>query len=255
MKQCSSDGTRTMRYAILSDIHANLEAFRAVLDRIAALGADRIVCLGDIVGYNAEPNACVAIVRSEGMACVLGNHDAAACGLQEPDNFTPAARQAALWTRDALTSENRAFLQQLPRRLQIGDFVLCHGSIDDTDRYILYDNDVRDALELMEGLPGGPWLCFFGHTHLQAAYRITGQDIVRERSGAFPLSRDSWYLVNPGGVGQPRDGDPRAAFLLYDAQERSVSLHRVEYDIAAAQDKVIRAGLPVRLAERLALGL
>jgi len=244
-----------MRYAILSDIHANLEAFRAVLDRIAALGADRIVCLGDIVGYNAEPNACVAIVRSEGMACVLGNHDAAACGLQEPDNFTPAARQAALWTRDALTSENRAFLQQLPRRLQIGDFVLCHGSVDDTDRYLLYESDVRGALAVMASLPGSPGLCFFGHTHLQVAYRCTGREIARERANTFVLSRGSRYLVNPGGVGQPRDGDPRAAFLLYDAGERSITLHRVEYDIPAAQDKVLRAGLPPRLAERLALGL
>lgn len=248
-------GTGTVRYAILSDIHANLEAFRSVLGAIARVRPDRTICLGDIVGYNADPNACVDIVRSEGMACVLGNHDAAACGIEEPDAFTPVARQAALWTRGALTEENRAFLRRLPRNLQIGDFVLCHGSVDDTDRYLLYDSDLRDALAVMEGLPGCPELCFFGHTHLQAAYRCSGREIEREGPGAFSLSRGSRYLVNPGGAGQPRDGDPRAAFLLYDGDERRISLLRTAYDIAAAQDKIIRAGLPPRLAERLARGL
>jgi diadenosine tetraphosphatase ApaH/serine/threonine PP2A family protein phosphatase len=243
-----------MRCAVISDIHANLEALRSVLAAVAPLRPERIFCLGDLVGYNADPNECVALARREGIVCVLGNHDAAASGLTEPDHFTPAARTAALWTRAALTGENRTFLRQLPRQLQLGGVVLCHGSIDDTDRYLLRDDDLRDASARMEGLPGRPDLCFFGHTHVQIAYRITGGDIVREGEGGFPLLRGSRYLVNPGGAGQPRDGDPRAAFLLYDAEGRRISFRRVEYDIAAAQDRILRAGLPARLAERLARG-
>lgn len=244
-----------MRYAILSDIHANLEAFRSVLGAAASLRADRLVCLGDLVGYNADPNECVDIARSEGITCVLGNHDAAACGREEPDGFTPSARTAALWTRTVLTEENTQFLRGLPREMQVDDFFICHGSIHDTDRYLLDRDAAQAAVPLLDGLPGRPRVCFFGHTHVPAVYRITGPDVSREPSAAFILSGDSRYLINPGGAGQPRDGDPRAAFLLYDAGAGSITFHRADYDVAAAQDKVLRAGLPPRLAERLALGV
>jgi diadenosine tetraphosphatase ApaH/serine/threonine PP2A family protein phosphatase len=243
-----------MRYAILSDIHANLEAFRAVLARIAELGSDPVLCLGDVVGYNADPNECVDLVRSEGIACVMGNHDAAACGIEEPDNFNPTARAAVLWTRDVLTAENREFLQGLPRHLQINDMVLCHGSINETDRYLFEDSDVRENFSVMEALPIGPQVCFYGHTHMKAAYSLSKGALSRVLSDKIIMAGDTRYLINPGGVGQPRDGDPRAPFLVHDTVERTIGFLRVEYDVAACQKKILRAGLPARLAERLTMG-
>jgi predicted phosphodiesterase len=243
-----------MRYAILSDIHANLEAFRAVLARTAELRADRVLCLGDVVGYHADPNECIDLLRSNGIACVMGNHDAAACGIEEPDSFNPAARTAVLWTREVLTAENRGFLRDLPRHLQIDDMVLCHGSIRDTNQYILFDSDVWENFSLMEELPERPRTCFFGHTHVRAAYSLAPPLLSRELADEMPLSDDKWYLVNPGGLGQPRDGDPRAPFLIYDTADRTVVFHRAEYDIAACQRKILHAGLPARLAERLRMG-
>ncbi|NTW58764.1 MAG: metallophosphoesterase family protein [Nitrospirae bacterium] len=243
-----------MRYAILSDIHANLEAFHAVLARTVELGADRKLCLGDVVGYHADPNACVDLVRSENIACVMGNHDAAACGIEEPDSFNPAARAAVLWTREVLTAENKEFLRGLPRHLQVGDAVLCHGSINDTDKYILEDSDVHENFAVMEMLPSWPQVCFYGHTHMKAAFSITGGVVSGVLSDKILLSSGTRYLINPGGVGQPRDGDPQSPFLIHDTADRTVIFHRVEYDIAACQRKVLRAGLPARLAERLAMG-
>lgn len=243
-----------MRYAVLSDIHANLEALQAVLARITALGADTVVCLGDLVGYNADPNECVDIVRRDGITCVLGNHDAVACGLAEPYNFNPAAREAVLWTRSVLAPENGTFLRELPRYLLIDGIVLCHGSINDTNRYILDDDDVRDNFSSMHDLPGDRRACFFGHTHIRAAYSLDGTVITRELNDEISLSRDRKHLINPGAVGQPRDGDPQAAFLIYDVKARNVTFYRAEYDIATSQAKIIRAGLPAWLAQRLAVG-
>jgi diadenosine tetraphosphatase ApaH/serine/threonine PP2A family protein phosphatase len=243
-----------MRYAVLSDIHGNLEAFRVVLARVAELRADRVLCLGDVVGYNADPNACVNIVRNEGIACVMGNHDAAACGIEEPDSFNPAARVAVLWTREALTEENKEFLRGLPRLLQFSGMILCHGSINDRDYYIFEDSDVRENLAVMETLSSRPQLCFYGHTHMKAAYSLSGGALFRVLLDKIFLAGNTRYLINPGGVGQPRDGDPHTPFLIYDTADRTIVFHRVEYDIAACQRKILRAGLPSWLAERLAMG-
>jgi predicted phosphodiesterase len=242
-----------MRVAVLSDIHGNLEAFRTVLGRLADLQADRMVCLGDIVGYGAQPNECIEIVRSEKILAVLGNHDTRATGMEEPDDFNPTAARAVLWTREQLTDQNREFLASLPREMAIENAFLVHGSIHDTDRYIFTARDVRDNFEMLGELSGPPLICFFGHTHLPVAVSA-GNGIRQERGEKLLLVADSRYLVNPGAVGQPRDGDPRAAFAVYDTDDRSVIFHRVEYDIAAAQDRIIRAGLPPQLAERLSYG-
>jgi diadenosine tetraphosphatase ApaH/serine/threonine PP2A family protein phosphatase len=243
-----------MRYAILSDIHGNLEALQAVLAGIAALGADTVVCLGDLVGYNANPNECVDIIRHDGITCIMGNHDAVACGLEDPGSFNPAAKESVLWTREQLTHENRSFLRELPRELTIGDFFICHGSVHDTNRYILAKGDAQDNFSLMDMLPTRPTVCFFGHTHEQTSYSIEGPLIAYELGESIRIESGKRYLVNPGAVGQPRDGDPRAAFLIYDAKVRNVTFHRTEYDIATSQTSIIRAGLPVRLAQRLSLG-
>jgi predicted phosphodiesterase len=244
-----------MQTAIISDIHANLEALNAVLDQIKKFHVDETVCLGDVVGYNANPNECVEILRSKKITCILGNHDAAATGLEEPDHFNVLARSAVLWTRVQLKDENKQFLLDLPRERSVRDFFTFHGSIHDGNRYILRREDAVDNFRELATLPDSPVLGFFGHTHIMT--------IVRERLGVISASvrqeelllhSDTRYLINPGSVGQPRDGDPRAAFLVYDDSEHIISFHRVAYDMRLCQEKVINAGLPPELAERLAWG-
>ena len=244
-----------MRTAVTADIHANLEALLAVLARIEAIGADEIVCLGDIVGYNADPNECADIVRSRNIRCVLGNHDACAAGLEEPDGFNPVAQRAVLWTRAELTDENRLFLRSLPREQRAGDLFLFHGSIHDTNRYILYMNDALDNFTMLAAMGKSVRIGFFGHTHVKAALYFGQGAVSVELSPDLKLSEEKRYLINPGSVGQPRDGDPRASFLVYDTDSRRVTFNRVEYDVRACQDKIIRAGLPSWLAERLASGI
>ncbi len=244
-----------MRTAVISDIHANIEALTAVLNRIRMLHVDETVCLGDIVGYNANPNECIDIVRNEEIMCILGNHDVAASGLEEPDGFNPLARTAVLWTREHLTSTNREYLIDLQRERSLRDFYLFHGSIHDTNRYILYREDVVDNFSELARLRHSPTIGFFGHTHVMAVlaeqYGIITTSLSRED---LFLERDKKYLINPGSVGQPRDGDPRAAFLVYDDLDSRVTFFRVEYDLRSCQDKIIYAGLPSQLAERLSLG-
>jgi len=243
-----------MRIAVIADIHSNLEALQVVLERIHALNADEIVCLGDIVGYNANPNECVDIVRNEKILSVLGNHDACASGLEEPYRFNAIARMAVLWTREQLTEENRTFLRELPREKRVHDCFLFHGSIHDTNRYILSRSDAEASFQSLAGLPGALKLGFFGHTHVRTAF-IDRQGVVsQEQSLDCSLSSAKRYLVNPGSVGQPRDGDPRASFLVYDRDDRMVQFFRLEYDIKRCQDRIIQAGLPSQLAERIEWG-
>ncbi len=244
-----------MRTAVIADIHANLEALTAVLESIKAFTVDETVCLGDMAGYNANPNECLDILRSEQIRCILGNHDACAAGIEEPDVFNSQARAAVLWTREQLSEENRQFLTSLPREERVRDFFLFHGSIHDTDRYILYRNDAVENFRRLAALPGPLSIGFFGHTHVRAVL-IEQQGILSTSLSPEDLELFSGkrYLINPGSVGQPRDGDPRAAFLVYDDQDHKVVFHRVEYDIRTCQEKIIRAGLPPRLAERLEWG-
>ncbi len=243
-----------MRYAIISDIHSNLEALSAVISKIAELKADRILCLGDIVGYNTNPNEVIDILKSEKALCIIGNHDAVACGLREPNNFNSLAKRAALWTREQLTNESRTFLRNLPKELKVDDLFIFHGSIHDTDRYILYKEDIEENFQFLEKLTGQPRIGFFGHTHVRTTY-INHRDVISvDLSFELSLSPLRKYLINPGSVGQPRDYDPRASFLIYDTMEKKVTFYRTDYDIAACQDKIIKAGLPPQLATRLAMG-
>jgi predicted phosphodiesterase len=243
-----------MRIAVIADIHANLDALQAVLERIHALKVDEIVCLGDIVGYNANPNECVDILRKEKILSVLGNHDACAAGLEEPYRFNALAQRALIWTREHLTEVNRSFLLELPREKMAHDHFLFHGSIHNTNRYILSRDDITDNFQSLAALPGALKLGFFGHTHVRTAFIDHRGVISRELSLDLSISPEKRYLINPGSVGQPRDGDPRAAFLVYDSIDHVIIFHRIEYDIRTCQDKVIRAGLPPQLAERLGEG-
>jgi len=240
-----------LRYAVISDLHANLEAFEAVLEVIRGRGADQIVCLGDVVGYNANPNECVDLVRELEIPTICGNHDAVACGLEEPWGFNPIALSAALWTRDHLREDNHRWLKGLEVNRTFEHFVAAHGSPTDRDCYLFSWEDVIPHFQFLEQRERK--LCFFGHTHCPGIYASDGVYTVDEES-RFALNDDKAFFINPGSAGQPRDGDRRASFGLYDSDAGVYELVRVEYDVARAADKVIAAGLPSFLAERLSLG-
>lgn len=249
-----------MRILILSDIHANLEALDACLQ--AAPAHDSVFNLGDIVGYGANPNEVTERARQLGSIFVRGNHDKACTGIMSLDDFNPVAGLAALWTQDQLTADNLEFLRGLPQGpiAPLKNLRCVHGSPRDEDEYVLTAADAYSILA-NEEIP----LTAFGHTHVQGAYWI---DDTNEREGVIsprysskgsqefrlPLTTSAKYLVNPGSVGQPRDGDPRAAFAVYDDANNVVTFHRVPYDIERAQRKILSAGLPERLATRLAEG-
>ena len=246
-----------MRYLILSDIHANLQALDTVLEAASASGYDRVIVLGDLVGYGGDPDAVVERIRAlEPAAIVRGNHDKVAAGLEDSGGFNAIARRAANWTRQSLTPENQAYLAALTAGpLTVNDTVLiCHGSPEDEDLYIFND---RDALRALRDSTRP--LCFFGHTHLPIVVRLVDgalELVARATRPATPveLADDVKYLVNPGSVGQPRDGDPRAAFAILDLADRSVVLYRVAYPVGDAQARILEAGLPASLAHRLGVG-
>jgi diadenosine tetraphosphatase ApaH/serine/threonine PP2A family protein phosphatase len=242
-----------MTYLIISDIHANLEALEAVL---AAAGPyDHALVLGDLVGYGADPNAVVQQLRAlPSVTFIRGNHDKAATRLASIEHFNHLARFAIQWTTEQLAPENLQWLTELPTGpLAIDPLVeICHGAPFDEDAYIFDDLDVRRAM----ATASRP-LCLFGHTHVPAAFRMAESLLpvgpLRDRF-QLRLETDARYVVNCGAVGQPRDGDPRAAFGRFDTDQRTLTIHRVPYDVATAQAKIIEAGLPEVLAHRLAIG-
>jgi predicted phosphodiesterase len=239
-----------MKYAIISDIHANLEALNTTLQKIDNLGADKIICLGDTVGYGANPNECLETIREKKIDSIMGNHDVVACGKKEPDNFNPVARDAALWTRHVLTQENREFLYHLPERREFEDFLIVHGAISDPDLYIFSTDDAMFEFKLMKKQA----VCFFGHTHVRTYYVFQDDAITCLFDYEINIEPKAKYLINPGSVGQPRDRDPRASFLIYDTGKGIVKFTRLEYDLSLAQKKIIEVGLDRRLADRLSLG-
>jgi diadenosine tetraphosphatase ApaH/serine/threonine PP2A family protein phosphatase len=246
-----------MRYLVLTDVHANLEALDACLADARTRAFDRVLVLGDLVGYGADPNAVVERVRAlEPLAVVRGNHDKVARGLDQADGFNTAAKRAAQWMLNELTTSNREWLAALPQGpCQVDALVeICHGSPFDEDEYIFDEQDARQALRAATRP-----LCLFGHTHCPTAFALTADSVKKTTPGAGPDSHlqlriGTTYLVNPGSVGQPRDGDPRAAYAMVDTAQRRVEWFRPAYAIEEAQAKVIRAGLPETLANRLALG-
>ncbi len=247
-----------MRYAIISDIHANLEALEAILEDIDRRRVDKIVSLGDIVGYNASPNETVNLVREKGVLSISGNHDMRAADTGEPFGFNPQARSAILWTRDQLTPENKDYLDSLPVTLGVDDiFFMVHGSVNSADDYILSTSEAILNFKLLKQ-EGDLHICFFGQTHRPAIFvEDEGRVFLVRGEGKeydFMLRESAYYLINPGGVGQPRDQDERAAYAIYDARRSRVSFYRVVYDTAAASRKIVAAGLPFTLAVRIKQG-
>ncbi len=246
-----------MRYLILSDIHSNLEALEAVL-RASAQRYDAVLVLGDLVGYGADPNAVVDRVRSlNPVSIVRGNHDKVAAGLDDADDFNPMARSAAHWTRDALTPQTLEYLRGLPAGpTLVGETIeICHGSPLDEDLYVVADVDAARSIAVARAP-----VCLFGHTHVALSARMDSQRRLEieapQGHPEFSVAVDagSKYLINPGSVGQPRDGDSRAAYAIVDEDRKVVTLYRVAYPIEAAQKKILDAGLPPMLAYRLGMG-
>ena len=240
-----------MRYAVLSDVHANLEALRAVLADAAA-HADDILCLGDVVGYGADPAACVDLLGTRARAVVAGNHERAVTGRLSLRWFNGYAAAAAEWTRERLDADCAAYLDALPLTTEIEDATLVHASPhqpDDWD-YLVTEHDGLAAFEAF-----ATRVCFVGHSHVPAMWSLgsSGPDYARGDVDVS-LDRGRRYIVNVGSVGQPRDRDPRAAYAVWDVDQRRVSIRRVAYDVGAARGKIVAAGLPQFLADRLAAG-
>jgi predicted phosphodiesterase len=250
-----------LRILLLSDIHANLEALEACLQ--AAPAYDSVANLGDLVGYGASPNEVVDRAQELGRIFVRGNHDKAATGLLSLEDFNPLAAAAAVWTREQLTPEHYQWLHDLPQGPQpLEAFPLAqlvHGSPVDEDAYVVTLGDALAPL-LASAVP----LTFFGHTHLQGGFFANGDSadgfrpeyrtVGQAETVALQLKPATRYMINPGSVGQPRDGDWRAAFALFDTEAQVVHFHRTPYNLKAAQDRIFAAGLPPRLATRLAAG-
>ena len=242
-----------MRYAVLGDIHANLHALEAVLEDARAYGCTEFHLLGDVVGYGAFPSECVAIAQALPGSCVMGNHDQAAAGETSLDVFSEVARASLQWTRERLSAEQKAWLGALRPQRQIRRTTFVHATLDSPLGWG-YIREVADA-ELSLALQRTP-LCFIGHTHVPQAF---GEGIGRVHLFEHPdqgvrLPRTPKYLVNAGAVGQPRDGDPRAAYMIHDEEQDGLWLRRVDYDIEAAAAAILSAGLPEKLAARLRTG-
>lgn len=245
-----------MRYLVLSDLHSNLEALRAVLSAARSTGYERVLVLGDLVGYGADPNGVIEILRDlPGLLAIRGNHDRVAASMEDGEGFNEAARQAAAWTRRALEPESLAFLAGLPKgpiEFAPGR-ILCHGTPLDEDQYLLEEGEARRCFD---GLPFD--LCFFGHSHYPGAF-VLEETVVATRPAVgdesiIDIRQGRRCLINPGSVGQPRDRDPRCGFALYDDASASVHIYRVPYPAAEARDRILRAGLPRWLGDRLLLG-
>ncbi len=246
-----------MRFLLLSDLHSNLEALQATLGYARGLRYDRILVLGDIVGYGPDPNAVVDVLRKQpDVLAIRGNHDRVAVGLSEADDFNEAARAAARWTRAALDEACREYLRSLPQGpLPFGaGRLLAHGSPLDEDEYLLDEGGARRCFEEVAFD-----LCFFGHSHYPCCFSLEdGRVALRLARGdhtVFALEPGRRCLINPGALGQPRDRNPRCSFALYDDAASSVTIHRIEYPLERTREKILAAGLPAALGDRLRVGV
>lgn len=228
-----------MRYAVISDIHGNLEALKAALEHIETLDVDEIVCLGDVVGYGPNPNECIELVRMRCLHTVKGNHDAAAIDLMETMNMNKLAREAAIWTHDRLNPASKEYLMQLPLKTTIESATLVHASPHEPEEwhYIMTNLDAEIAFRHFDTA-----VCFIGHSHRPAIFSKNGVDMKKR-------------IINVGSIGQPRDRDPKLSFGVFDTETLEYENIRLSYSVETTADKMFSAGLPSELAERLFYGL
>jgi predicted phosphodiesterase len=239
-----------MRFAIISDIHANLEAFDAVMADARENNCTDFVCLGDVVGYNANPHECAKRVREMDCPIVKGNHDEQASLIESSRDFNEMAEAAIQWTRDHLTDEDKQWLRDLKMERQVHDFTIVHATLDGPEQwgYVFNNLDAAASFSYQHTT-----VCFFGHTHVPMAF-IRNEGVQRQRLDKLRIDPGKKYFINVGSVGQPRDGDWHAAYCIYHIESNVVEERRVKYDLATAQKKIIDAGLPRMLADRLAVG-
>ncbi|MDD5482117.1 MAG: metallophosphoesterase family protein [Kiritimatiellae bacterium] len=237
-------------YAVISDIHSNWQALQAVLKDASARGATHYVCLGDVVGYNANPVECLEKVRELGCVIVSGNHDHYCSFDDDLTGFHPIAADAVDWTRKQLSSEHQVILANLRLVERVENFTIVHSTLDMPEMwgYVFESLEAEASFNYQMTT-----VCFFGHTHVPLAF-VKGGDITGGSYSRLKINLEKKYFINVGSIGQPRDGDPRASYGIYNLETREIELRRVEYDIAAAQAEIRKAGLPERLAARLAIG-
>ena len=239
-----------MKYAIIADIHANLEAFQVVLNDIKEQQCTHVACLGDVVGYGANPKECLDIVRGMNIPVVKGNHDEMCSVDENMEGFNPAAAEAVLWTRQQLNEDDKKWLRDLRYVRPVTSFTIVHATLDMPQRWGYVFDKLAAAASFTYQTTS---VCFFGHTHVPVAF--IRDSVVRGGTySKFKTEPGRKYFVNVGSVGQPRDGIWKAAYVVYDMKEGTIELRRLEYDLATAQKKILDAGLPPRLAERLAHG-
>jgi diadenosine tetraphosphatase ApaH/serine/threonine PP2A family protein phosphatase len=244
-----------MRYAIVADIHSNLAAFTAVLDDIELRGGvSEVWCLGDVVGYGPEPHQCLELLQQYNHVCVAGNHDWAAIGKVDTSDFNPDAAAACHWTARQLSPEDISYLESLPLVVQRGDFTLVHGSPRDPIwEYVLSTESARQNFAYFQSQ-----FCLIGHSHVPLVFEYdeTGACLFSEfpTDSVLTLAKNR-SIVNPGGVGQPRDGDPQASYAIYDGEGRSINHYRIPYNIGATQSRMTEHGLPRQLVSRLRYGV
>ncbi len=239
-----------MKYAIIADIHANLEALQAVLEDAKKQQVTHYACLGDVVGYNANPKECLEVIRGMGMPCVKGNHDEMCSEDADLEGFNPHAAEAVNWTRAQLNPEERTWLKELKYFRLVASFSIVHATLDGPQRWgYVFDKLAAAASFTYQNTA----VCFFGHTHVPVAF-IRDSMVRGGTYSKFKTEPGRKYFVNVGSVGQSRDGVPKATYVVYDLQEGSIELRRLDYDMATVQRKILEAGLPPRLAERLSQG-
>lgn len=239
-------------YGILGDIHANIDALETVVEDARSLGVTNFVCVGDVVGYNACPAECIRIVRDELQApCVCGNHDYYVAYGTTLEDFHPAAAQVVRWTREQISEYDRTWLRSLPMSRPVMGFTIVHSTLDMPERWgYVFDDFQADAHFVYQKTP----LCFHGHTHVPVIYENTPTGAIHIEAADFVIPLGKKLYINVGSVGQPRDGDPRASYAIYDPIAREIRFRRLEYDVERAQARDRAAGLPDRCADRLALG-
>lgn len=240
-----------MRYGIISDIHSNLEALKAVIHACKQQDVQAFLCVGDIVGYGADPDECIDIVRKSGAICVAGNHDWAVIGRLDPSYFTNNGKAGILYSQNHLSFENFDFLNALDLIFKNEDLVLVHGTLNNPGQFN-YLNDIAQSPDTF--YLSDRKICFVGHVHVPGIYIQRKDNIYYASSNEVETDQENKYIVNVGSVGQPRDGNPAAAYCIYDTEAEMIEIKRVRYDIKSAQEKIFRAGLPEILGYRLGVG-
>ncbi len=239
-----------MKYGIITDIHGNLEALESVLSALSEEGVDKYICCGDIVGYGADPGECIRLVRERTSQIVAGNHDHAAVELIDTKNFNPTAQDAVRWTQEQLTQEETEFLANLPMSLVTDGLFIVHATPFQPEKWE-YIRTTYDAFRSFKAFAES--LCFVGHSHTPVTF-ISNKSLRFSFDEETEIKEGHRYIMNVGSVGQPRDGNPLACFVIYDSEKNTLELKRVEYDIKKAQEKIIEAGLPEYCAKRLESG-